>query len=263
VIGRTLCGISAIVVPLAAHGQGTSFWTDIGSARIRYADSIDVSALSVSPTFRASGQRATLAAAGTLSRLTNAWSNSALLTVATRVGRAEPFFTEVEGQAGGSMHSDGGRTGQYLASARARVEEPARGLWLGGGLGQSWDAELRNVIQGDLGAWIAWGANSATLQVTPTRVNGTVEYADTFAWIRRVSARWQFDGTAGPRRPDPRVSRRALSVAQRAMETVRTDGYSAVASRGWAGFGGASVRDRTRCWRDAALACPRAQSEPC
>jgi hypothetical protein len=202
VIRRTLCGISAILVPLAAHGQGTSFWADIGSARIRYADSIDVSALSVSPTFRAAGQRATLAAAATLSRLTNAWSNSGLLTASTRVARAERFSTEVEGQAGGSLHSDGARTGQYLASARARVEGPARGLWLGAGLGQSWDAELRNVIQGDLGAWIARGANSATIQVMPTRVNGTIEYADTFAWIRSITARWQFDGTAGYRAGD-------------------------------------------------------------
>jgi hypothetical protein len=212
VIGRTLCGVSAILVPLAAHGQATSFWADIGSARIRYADSTDISALSVSPTFRAAGQRATLAAAGTLSRLTNAWSNSGLLTVSTRVGRAERFSTEVEGHAGGSLHSDGGRTGQYLASARARVEGPARGLWVGGGLGQSWDAELRNVIQGDLGAWIARGANSATLRVAPTRVNGTIGYADTFAWIQRVTARWQFDGTAGYRVGDPLPSLRGTGT---------------------------------------------------
>lgn len=212
-IRRTLCGISGFLVPLAAQGQSTSIWADIGGARIRYADSADVNAISVSPTLQSVGQRGTFAASGTLSRVTNAWSNSGLLDATMRLAGTGRFSTEVEGLAGGSLHSDGGHTGQYLASTRARVDGRSRGMWLGGGLGKSWDGAWRNVIQGELGAWFANDANSAALQITPTRVNDTIEYADAYAWVRRATTRWQLDGTVGYRAGDQLPSLRGTGAA--------------------------------------------------
>jgi hypothetical protein len=184
---------------LPAHAQSSSMSVEIGTARTRYADSIDATAVSISPAIRAAGTNASISASGTLSQLSGASSNSGLVDASIFTGTWRSLSAEIEGLAGGSAHSDGARTGQLLGSGRLHVIPGGYGMWAGAGLGRTWDGAWRGVVQGDLGAWVAGTPGVASLSVSPTVVDDTIKYTDTFVSLHRVMATWDLSASFGAR----------------------------------------------------------------
>src|SRR5437762_5052047 len=107
-----------LLAPTAIGAQQSAASIDIGSARMRFADSIDATAVSITPWFRVAGRRALITGTGTFSQLDGGSSNSGSLDGSLFSGRKGPLYSELEGVAGGSAHSDGTRTGQMLGLAR-------------------------------------------------------------------------------------------------------------------------------------------------
>lgn len=197
--GVVALAVALVLIPIQVFPQSASISLDLGASRMRYADSVDATAMSFTPDILVRSSRAVFAASGNFSQLAGSWSNSGIAS-GTLIGRvARLISAEIEGMAGGSLHADGGRTGQFLGSARLRVERGSRGLWLGGGAGKTWDGLWRDMLQGDAGGWLAWSKGSAMLSVTPTSVADSIRYTDASVALRRQIAAWEFEASVGHR----------------------------------------------------------------
>jgi hypothetical protein len=172
---------------------------EIGTARTRYADSIDATAVSISPALRAAGTYASFSTSGTLSELSGASSNSGLLDASLFTGTWRSLSLELEGLAGGSAHSDGARTGQLLGSGRLHAIRGWYGAWVGAGVGRTWDGAWRGVVRGDLGAWLSGATGVASVSVSPTVVDDTIKYTDTFVSLHGTMTSWDLDASVGAR----------------------------------------------------------------
>lgn len=172
--------VTSLLLATNADAQRSGASIDVGGLSMRYADSIDATAIALTPAFWAESSRTSVALSGTLSQFTSGiWSaqgggNASLFT--QRVG---PLLGEIQGAGGGSAHEDGSRTGQLLASTRAHVARRDRGVWLGAGLGQTWDGDTwRNVRQGEAAAWARLGKVTAFASATPVVVDDSIRYTD-------------------------------------------------------------------------------------
>jgi hypothetical protein len=192
-----------LFAPLCLHAQRRSIFIDVGAARMRFADSIDATALSVNPTVRLNSPRGSVDASVTLSSIGGAMSNFGLLSANLVTDRAGLFAGEVEATTGGSFHSDGTRTGQLLGFARMHVTTSSRGAWLGGGVGATWDGAWREVLQGDAGGWLSRGSSLVSLRLSPTIVDDSIRYSDAFVSGHQEWLNWEFDASFGARAGDP------------------------------------------------------------
>ena len=166
---------------------------------MRFADSINATALSLSPAVRLTGPRASLAASGTLSRLGEATTHSGAFDASLSTRRRGVFSGELQGIAGGSKHNDGTRTGQWVALARVNASTVGRGAWVGGGVGATWDGTWRSLVQGDAGAWVTRNATTAALTVSPTVVDDSIRYTDVLVAAHHLRERWELTGSIGAR----------------------------------------------------------------
>jgi hypothetical protein len=192
-----------LLAPLSLHAQRRSITIDVGTARMRFADSIDATTASVSPAVRISNSRGSVNASLTLSRIGGAMSNAGLLNATVVTDRSRVFAGEAEAATGGSFHSDGTRTGQLLGFARVHAATSWRGAWLGGGVGATWDGVWREVLQGDAGGWLSNGSSLVSLRLSPTIVDDSIRYSDTFVSGHHELANWEFDASFGARAGDP------------------------------------------------------------
>lgn len=189
---------------MSGHAQATRASLDVGSSSVRYADSIDVTAFSLSPAFQVSGRRGYLTGAGTLAQTSGASTYSGALTAAASTWLRQPVSLEAGITAGGSSHSDGARTGQLLGSGRLYLASAGRGLWGGGAIGSTWDGGLwREVVQASAGAWLTSTPGTAMLSITPTAVDDTIRYTDASLVLQRESSRVDVAASLGTRMGDP------------------------------------------------------------
>jgi hypothetical protein len=195
----TLCLACAVAVAANPVSAQSSASVEIGTARTRYADSIDATAVSISPALRAVGTYASFSASGTLSELSGASTNSGLLDASLFTETWLSLSLEHEGLAGGSAHSDGARTGQLLGSGRLHAIRSSYGAWVGVGAGRTWDGAWRGVVRDDLGAWLAGASGVASVSISPTVVDDTIKYTDTFVSLHRTMTSWDLDASVGAR----------------------------------------------------------------
>lgn len=181
--------------PLQAQRADLSL--DVGTANMRFADSIDARSTSLSPQLRIVGRRGTLTAEGSLSQLGGSWTNSGRIDAAVVPFTSRWISAELGGVAGGSSHANGARTGQTLLSARLHAASLSRGLWAGAGGGRTWDGAWRDVLQVDGGAWLAHGSSTALVSVAPTVVDDTIRYVDSFLSLHSDRAAWEVAGSIG------------------------------------------------------------------
>jgi hypothetical protein len=187
-----------LILPLALGAQRT-VRIDAGSGRMRFSDSIAATTFSFSPSFRVTTARASVSGSGTFARLEGASSNSGLLDATLRLLDRGALAMDANVFAGGSRHSDGARTGQMLGSIRFHAVATSRGTWLGAGVGRTWDGTWRNVAQLEATGWLVAGPSLLSAIVTPTIVDDTIRYADSFVAARYAVQRWELDGSIGIR----------------------------------------------------------------
>ena len=196
---RSLACAVALLMPGISAAQAARWSVDVGSSRTKYADSISATAFSVTPTFVDPTSHLWLSGSATLAQLAGAQSNSGALNASLFSGRQRGVFGEIQGTAGGSNHSDGSHTAQFLGAARVHVDALSRGAWLGAGAGEALDIKWRSVRQADVGAWVASDSASLVVSVAPTMVDDTIRYADANVAAHRDFATWALDGTLGVR----------------------------------------------------------------
>ncbi|MGQ0714134.1 MAG: glycogen-binding domain-containing protein [Gemmatimonadaceae bacterium] len=194
---------------VGAPMAGAQVWTtiDIGGAAVRYGDSLNVAATSVSPRIRAGNGALAGSAIGTLSSLSaGGWTAQGTLDFSV-LSRAVGFArVELAAEAGGSLHDDATRTGEYLGRARLHAGTNGRGVWAGAAVGKTWDASLWHpVVQGDFGAWARLGQLVLVAVVTPSAVGDSLRYADAQGALRWDTRRAELTLGIGARTGDALV----------------------------------------------------------
>ena len=204
IFGATLA--AALMAPSTSSAQLRAT-LDAGGANVRYADTLSVIAKTLSPTISYDGDALRASAMGVVSSLDDASRSMqgavALSMLSPAIGSAR---FELGGDAGGTTHQDGTRTGRYLARARLPAGIATAGMWLSGAAGHTWDGSLwHRVAEGDLGVWMRSGRFSVLGIVSPAAVGDSIRYTDGQAIIRWDALRAELQAGAGFRGGDALV----------------------------------------------------------
>lgn len=193
--------VALMALPFASQAQQIRSSVVLGGVRVRYAEAVDLDAITLSPAVTLQSGANVLGLTSTISRPTvGSWSAQAMLSGAAFKLIGRRFAAEVGANAGGSTSGDGARTGSAQGLVRAHALVDWWGAWAGVGAGSSWDgAAWRPTQVGELGAWAQWNAYGATLSWSPITANDSVRYADALLSLRWRGRRVELDGTLGHR----------------------------------------------------------------
>jgi hypothetical protein len=197
-----LLGIAVVLAGArGARAQRFSATFDAGAAAVRYADSLDVEAATFTPAFAFSTASTSLNADGTFAQGGGGvWSLQGRFSGSAFTPALGSVRAELAGNAGGSAHEDGTRTGELLARARLHLMESTWGAWAGGGGGRTWDGDVwRDMFVGDAGIWLRASASTIVLSAAPAVVDDTIRYTDAELSARWTSSRVELSGVAGAR----------------------------------------------------------------
>lgn len=169
----------------AVHAQRVEGSLDVGGAALRYADTLSTGAATITPRVAATWASNLIEASGTYSQFTSGgWSTQGLFSASHFIPTERGLFGEVGGFAGGSIHDDGTRTGEFIANLRAHFPRGTSELFFGVGGGRTSDGfEGRILLLGEAGASIGSMPSSLLLTITPTMVSDSIKYADTQATL--------------------------------------------------------------------------------
>ena len=212
-LGRCLRAATGLVLvaaaPLAAQQVRSSLV--VSGLRIRYADAIDVTAMTLAPTVTRIGERSVLGASGSLSQPSvGPWSAQGQLDGSYFTTGAGPLGGELSAVAGGSRTEDGVGSGQLRAVARAHVAGSRVGAWAGAGVGTASDGlTSRGTRLTEVGAWAQGASFGVVATLAPTVAADTVRFTDAQLSLRWRGTRAEFDGALGWR-----SSRRGLAAAE-------------------------------------------------
>lgn len=172
-----------LLIARASHAQGVESSLDVGGAVLRYADTLTTGAATVTPHLIADWGSTYLDAYGTYSQFTaGGWSTQGSLSASRFIPINHGFLGEVGGFAGGSTHNDGTRTGEVIANGRIHLTRANGEVFVGLGGGRTWDAAAwRSVLLGEAGVSVGSGPKTTLFTISPTRVNDSINYADTQA----------------------------------------------------------------------------------
>jgi hypothetical protein len=156
---------------------------------LRYADTLNASAATITPRAAAEWERGIAEATGTYSQFASGgWSTQGAVSGSLFSPTARGFVAELAGLAGGSAHHDGTRTGQVLANGRLHFMRSGGELFLGAGVGQTWvGGGSRSVILGEAGGSTTIGEIGTTLTASPAVVEDSIKYLDaqlSLSWVR-------------------------------------------------------------------------------
>lgn len=170
---------SVALLPTEAAAQRVVSSLDAQSTRLRYSDTLDATAVGLTPSLSAGWDNASLTASGTYAQLAHAWSADGFLGASVFTPSFHAFSAEFSGEGGGSAHQDGDRTGSALGIMRLHMDGGNAGAWLGAGGGATSDGVAwRGVRQGEAGAWVERGPATLTLTAQPTAVDDSIRYTD-------------------------------------------------------------------------------------
>lgn len=189
----------ATVAP-AVGAQVTTARIDAGSTRVRYADSLRLTATSLTPEITVEWPLAVARAAASYSWLSSGGTSlQGVGGFSLFTPPAGVFLAELEG-VGGGTRIQGLTTSQVLGIARAHVAGSRTGAWIGGGAGTASDGDRRRPTRlAEVGGWARLGPTQASLSAAPTEVEDSIRYTDLNFAARTTLPRLELTVTAGTR----------------------------------------------------------------
>lgn len=192
-LGIAACGWSSLAV------AQTGIHFEVGGARVRYGDTVEVSAGTVSAAVNALTRSASFS--GLLAGSTTAGSSwtifgSANGSVFTPAVRA--FTGELYAVGSGTTYGSNTGSGRLAGGARLHLAGARAGMWAGLGAGSVIDPiGARGIRQGEAGLWAQLGPAVAQVAVIPVRIAGGLNYTDTEGSIRLGSSRLEAGAVGG------------------------------------------------------------------
>ena len=170
------------------HAQRVEASADVGAVALRYADTLNASAGTLTPRLAVDWGRGVSELSGTLSQFASGgWSAQGALSGSLFAPFARGFLGELAGFAGGSAHQDDTRTGEVLVNARLHVMRTRSEFFAGLGGGRTWFGEgSSSVLLGEAGASTTLRDVTTTVVLSPVAVD-SLRYTDgqlTLSWTR-------------------------------------------------------------------------------
>jgi hypothetical protein len=162
---------------------------DVGAVALRYADTLNASAATLTPHVVANWGRAAVEASGTYSQFASGGrSTQGVLSASLFASTTRGMLPELAALAGGSSHTDGTRTGVVLANGRLHFMRTRGEFFLGAGGGRTWvGGGSRSVVLGEAGASTTLRDVAAALTLSPVAVDDSIKYTDgqlSLSWAR-------------------------------------------------------------------------------
>ncbi len=174
--------IGGSAIPGVAGAQRIASTLDAQAIQLRYADSLNATAMGLAPALRLDWDNLVVRASGTYAQFAHAWSADGLVDASVFTPTVGALSGELGGTLGGSTHHDGTGTGTALGVARLHLDDVNFGAWVGAGGGATSDGYVwRRVRQGEAGGWLSAGPSTLTLLAEPTQVSDSIRYADLIA----------------------------------------------------------------------------------
>lgn len=161
---------------------------DLGGVALRYADTLNASAFTLTPRAVADWGRGVAEASGTYSQFASGgWSTQGALSGSLFTPLARGPLAELSGFGGGSAHQDATRTGEVLINARLHFMRTRGEFFAGAGGGRTWfGGGSSSVFLGEVGASTTLGDVATSLVLSPVAVD-SLRYTDaqlTLSWTR-------------------------------------------------------------------------------
>ena len=195
-----LLAAALATLPLAADAQATVARVDVGTSRVRYADTLSLTATSVTPEVVAEWPLAVVRAVASYSWLSGGGTSfQGVGGFSVFTPPAGMFLAELEAVGGGTS-SEGTNTSQVLGIARGHAARSRAGVWVGAGGGTASNGDRRRPTRlAEVGGWAAFGPARASITVTPTTVEDSIRYTDISLAARAELRRLDLSATAGSR----------------------------------------------------------------
>jgi hypothetical protein len=161
---------------------------DVGGVALRYADTLNAGAATLTPRAVADWGRGLAEVSGTYSQFTSGgWSTQGAASGSLFTPFARGLLGELAGFGGGSAHQDGTRTGEVLVNARLHFMRMRSEFFAGTGGGRTWfGGSSSRVFLGEAGASTTLRNVTTTFVVSPVAVD-SLRYTDgqlTLSWTR-------------------------------------------------------------------------------
>ncbi|MFM8567502.1 MAG: glycogen-binding domain-containing protein [Gemmatimonadota bacterium] len=190
------------VHPAALDAQWLQSSVGLGAASVRYAETLETTMVSLTPTVSWPGTRGVVTATGVFASA----SLQGVLAAALTTSFDAPLAADLTLLTGGSR-TDDAVTRQSRVTGRVHLRATRAGLWLGTGVGRVTDGSSTSATRvHDLGAWVDLGGLGVTLTRLPTTAGDTVRFTDTELGVRWNWDRLTLDATSGWRTGTARVS---------------------------------------------------------
>ena len=147
---------------------------------VRYADTLNASAATLTPRAVADWGRGIAEISGTYSQFASGgWSTQGALSGSLFTPTSRGFIAEIAGFGGGSAHQDGTRTGEVLANARLHFMRARGEFFAGAGAGRTWfgGGGSSVVLLGELGASTTLRDVATSIVLSPVAVD-SLRYMD-------------------------------------------------------------------------------------
>ena len=186
--------------PVAAQQVRAS--VGIGAVSVRYANTLNVSMVSITPTLTWLGERGYVGTSGVLGSA----SMQGLAVASAFTSADAPLAGELATTVGGSI-ANASATSQGQLTARVHWRASLGGVWAGAGVGRVGDGTTSSGTRvRELGGWAQWRDLALTVTHTPVEAADGIRYADTQGSARWRGARFELDGVVGMRGGTARVS---------------------------------------------------------
>jgi hypothetical protein len=206
----------------ASHAQNIESRLDVGAVALRYADTLNASAATITPHVLADWGRGIAEASGTYSQfVSGGWSTQGALSASLFTPVARGFLAEVAAFAGGSSHKDGTRTGEVITNGRLHFVRTRGELLFGLGGGQTWGGGAsRSLFLGEAGALMTLLEIDATFTISPAIVGDSIKYSDAQLSISWARDRFDLGAVLGTRFGDQLTTLGANATSWASLNAV-------------------------------------------
>ena len=177
-----------LVCAPTVRAQQVEASADVGAVALRYADTLNASAATLTPRVAVDWGRGVGEVSGTLSQFASGgWSTQGAVSGSLFAPFAGGFLGELAGFGGGSAHQDATRTGEVLVNGRLHLMRPRGELFAGLGGGRTWfGGGSSRVFLGEVGGSTTLRDVTTALVLSPVAVD-SLRYTDgqlTLSWTR-------------------------------------------------------------------------------
>lgn len=196
---KALACLALFACPAVGHAQAWGY-LEAGGARVRYTDTLSVSAGTLSASANALTPSTSFSGLVAASTTQSSWTmfgsaQGSWLTPALGALRGE-----LHGSGSVTTYGEGSGTGQLLGGVRLHLTRGAAGAWIGAAAGRVRDpVGWRSSSAGEIGGWLQLSRAVVQAVVLPARIAGGVRYTDVEGTARFDNSRVELTGVVGAR----------------------------------------------------------------